>query len=96
MMLGHYRFEFMDVLRTMPQTGRVIDLAELKRQIGAAIRAKRVSLLIPPQLLARTAGLSVDYLKRIEDGQANSTLFELHKLSRALKMDFAEMVRGLV
>ena len=63
-------------------------------QIGPTLRRHRKSRGLTLEDLAELSGVSKSMLSQIERGQANPTLAVLWSLTRALKLDFADLLEG--
>jgi transcriptional regulator with XRE-family HTH domain len=63
-------------------------------QIGPILRRHRKSRGLTLEELAELSGVSRSMLSQIERGQANPTLAVLWSLTRALKLDFADLLEG--
>jgi XRE family transcriptional regulator, aerobic/anaerobic benzoate catabolism transcriptional regulator len=63
------------------------------RRFGALVVRLRDEADLTQERTAEAAGLSVQYLRRIENGTGNPSLLVLRSLARALHVDLDEMVR---
>ncbi|PPF84507.1 XRE family transcriptional regulator [Subtercola sp. Z020] len=62
------------------------------RQLGAAIRAARLSQALTLVELARLAGLSHPFLSQLERGQARPSMVSLERIARALETSQLELL----
>ena len=63
-------------------------------QIGPTLRRHRKSRSLTLEGLAELSGVSKSMLSQIERGRANPTLAVLWSLTRALKLDFADLLKA--
>ena len=63
-------------------------------QIGPTLRRHRKNRNLTLEDLAELSGVSKSMLSQIERGRANPTLAVLWSLTRALKLDFADLLQG--
>ncbi|MBN8941095.1 MAG: helix-turn-helix transcriptional regulator [Rhizobiales bacterium] len=63
-------------------------------QIGPVLQRQRKGRGLTLQQLAATSGVSKSMLSQIERGQANPTFAVLWSLTRALKIEFADLLGG--
>lgn len=70
---------------------------ELAQEIGRRIRQHREALVpaVSQERLADEAGLHRTYIGHVERGEVNVTVFNLVRIAGALRVDPAELVRGL-
>lgn len=65
------------------------------KKLGERIRGRRQELGLSQEALADRADLHWTFVGQVERGQRNLSLHNLLKLAAALKLDPAELVRGL-
>lgn len=63
-------------------------------EIGPVVQRQRGALGLTLEQLAALSGVSKSMLSQIERGQANPTFAVLWSLTRALKLDFADLLHG--
>ncbi len=63
-------------------------------EIGPVVQRQRGALGLTLEQLAALSGVSKSMLSQIERGQANPTFAVLWSLTRALKLDFADLLQG--
>jgi len=63
-------------------------------EIGPVVQRQRSALGLTLEQLAAQSGVSKSMLSQIERGQANPTFAVLWSLTRALKLDFADLLQG--
>jgi transcriptional regulator with XRE-family HTH domain len=63
-------------------------------EIGPVVQRQRAALGLTLEQLAALSGVSKSMLSQIERGQANPTFAVLWSLTRALKLDFADLLHG--
>lgn len=63
-------------------------------EIGPVVQRRRGALGLTLEQLAALSGVSKSMLSQIERGQANPTFAVLWSLTRALKLDFADLMHG--
>jgi len=66
-----------------------------RRRFGLRVRLRRENLGLSLRKAAAKAGLHYTYLASVERGERNLGLDNLFKVARALRMDPADLVRGL-
>jgi ribosome-binding protein aMBF1 (putative translation factor) len=66
-----------------------------RKTVGENIRAARKSCGWSQEKLAIRAKMNKDYLSTLELGQVNVSLDMLIKISKALKVPFSELVKGI-
>ncbi|MBR1424363.1 helix-turn-helix transcriptional regulator [bacterium] len=67
---------------------------EFLKLIGKNIKTAREQQNISLDQLAKATGISTDYLKKIENGQApHFTLFQLEDISNTLKTELYDLIR---
>ena len=69
------------------------NIAALKERIGSRIRQRRDYSHMSQEDLAFQADLTTSYLSQIESGKRNPSLEALFRLSTALHVDLAELVK---
>ena len=62
------------------------------KQMGRRLQALREARDLSRQQLAERAGLSREYVRRLEAGEYDPTVGMLQKLAKALKVTLAELV----
>lgn len=77
--------------------GRVMPppISQAAATFGARVRARRQELGKSQEQLADDAGLHWTFVGQVERGQRNLALHNVLKLAAGLKIDPAELVRGL-
>jgi transcriptional regulator with XRE-family HTH domain len=68
---------------------------EVSQIVGAKIRKIRIAKGLSIQNLAYEIGIEYTQLSRIERGKINTSIYQLFVISRALQVDFAEIIEGL-
>ena len=68
---------------------------EVSQIVGAKIRKIRITKGLSIQNLAYEIGIEYTQLSRIERGKINTSIYQLFVISRALQVDFAEIIEGL-
>ena len=68
---------------------------EISQIVGAKIRKTRITKGLSIQNLAYEIGIEYTQLSRIERGQINTSIFQLFLISRALEVNFADIIQGL-
>ena len=63
-------------------------------EIGPVVQRRRGALGLTLEQLAALSGVSKSMLSQIERGQANPTFAVLWSLTRALRLDFADLMHG--
>lgn len=76
----------------MPRVSGKTDKDELLVQIGAAVRARRISLGLSQEALADHAGIDRSHMGKIERGERNVTLLNMAKLARALSCALSDLL----
>ena len=66
-------------------------LTAIKKRVGSAIRARRISLKMSQEALAYEADLSATYLSQLEAGKRNPSLEALLRICFALKSDICDL-----
>lgn len=66
-----------------------------QREFGRRIRDQRLELGLSQEALALKAGINRTYIGSLESGQRNPSLDNISRLAIALKIDAADLVRGL-
>jgi transcriptional regulator with XRE-family HTH domain len=69
--------------------------AEQTRELGNRIRARRRELKLSQEDLGDLSGLHRTYMGHLERGEVNPSLLNILKVAAALKVDAADLVRGL-
>ena len=62
--------------------------------IGDRIKQRRVYLGLTQGAIAKTVGITIVYLSKIENGHVSATLETLGKISKALDIDLGYVVSG--
>jgi transcriptional regulator with XRE-family HTH domain len=62
---------------------------------GARVRARRVELGLSQEALGDACGLHRTYIGSMERGERNVSLLNIVRVAAALRIDPAELVRGL-
>ena len=68
---------------------------EVSQIVGAKIRKIRLSKGFSIQNLAYEIGIEYTQLSRIERGKINTSIYQLFLISRALDVNFADIIQGL-
>jgi transcriptional regulator with XRE-family HTH domain len=68
---------------------------EISQIVGAKIRKTRITKGLSIQNLAYEIGIEYTQLSRIERGKINTSIFQLFLISRALEVNFADIIQGL-
>ncbi len=68
---------------------------EVANIVGSRIRKIRQSKGLTIKKLALETGVEYTQLSRIERGQINTSVFQLFLISRALNINFSEIINGL-
>ena len=68
---------------------------DIKARFGQRLRELRQAQGLSQEQLAFLAGLHRTYVSSAERGQRNVSLVNIEKLSRALKVDMANLFRGM-
>lgn len=68
---------------------------EVAQMIGSKIRTIRVSKGLTIEKLAFKVGVEYTQLSRIERGKINTSVFQLFLISKALNVDFSEIINSL-
>jgi len=68
---------------------------EVANIVGSRIRSIRQSKGLTIKKLALETGVEYTQLSRIERGQINTSVFQLFLISRALNINFSEIINGL-
>lgn len=68
---------------------------EISQIVGAKIRKIRITQGLSIQNLAYEIGIEYTQLSRIERGKINTSIFQLFLISRALEVNFADIIQGL-
>ncbi|HYI63674.1 MAG TPA: helix-turn-helix transcriptional regulator [Allosphingosinicella sp.] len=63
----------------------------IKRQFGARVRQLRKAKKLSQEALALESGLDRSYVGKIERGESNVALVNIHRIADALKLDAAEL-----
>lgn len=63
--------------------------------VGRRVRDLREARKVSPSVFARAAGISQQYLWRLEDGQQNANLKTLARLALALDVPITALVEGI-
>ena len=66
-----------------------------RKVIGANIRSARLSKGWSQERLATRAKINSDYLSTLERGLVNVSVDKLIKLSKALRVPFSELTKGI-
>lgn len=69
--------------------------AELLKKFGSTVRKKRLEKQLTQEKLAFAADLSSDYVRRVELGKANPSIFVVNKIAKALNIKLSELVKEL-
>ena len=68
---------------------------EISQIVGAKIRKIRITQGLSIQNLAYEIGIEYTQLSRIERGKINTSIFQLFLISRALEVNFGDIIQGL-
>jgi transcriptional regulator with XRE-family HTH domain len=68
------------------------DADQALAKLGAAIRARRVSLGVSQEALADAAGIDRSHMGKIERGERNVTLLNLVRIAGALQSPLADVM----
>lgn len=68
---------------------------EVSQIVGAKIRKIRLTKGVSIQNLAYEIGIEYTQLSRIERGKINTSIYQLFLISRALDVNFADIIQGL-
>lgn len=68
---------------------------EISQIVGAKIRKIRITQGLSIQNLAYEIGIEYTQLSRIERGKINTSIFQLFLISRALEVNFADIIQGI-
>jgi transcriptional regulator with XRE-family HTH domain len=68
---------------------------EISQIVGAKIRKTRITKGLSIQNLAYEIGIEYTQLSRIERGKINTSIFQLFLISRALEVNFSDIIQGL-
>ena len=68
---------------------------EVSQIVGAKIRKIRLTKGFSIQNLAYEIGIEYTQLSRIERGKINTSIYQLFLISRALDVNFADIIQGL-
>lgn len=69
-----------------------ITVEEIKKAIGANIRRLRLEKKMSIETVAIESGMDYTQLSRIELGKINTSIYQLYKLSRTLKVSLGDIV----
>lgn len=69
--------------------------AKFYTEIGARIRARRISAGLTLEALAKCAGRDFSEISRYERGERPVPLFELARIAGAVGCELADMVKGV-
>lgn len=69
------------------------DIRETARRIGTKVRKIREGKKLSRRTVALLAGISVETLQRIEDGQTNFRITTLAKIALALDVEVSKLFR---
>lgn len=69
-------------------------LAALKKRVGSRIRRRRDEFGISQEALAFEAEMTASYLSQIEGGKRNPSLEALYRLSCALRLELADLLKA--
>jgi transcriptional regulator with XRE-family HTH domain len=70
-------------------------VSEATSQFGSRVRARREKRGLSQEQFAQECGLHWTYVGQVERGQRNLSLHNILRLAQALKVDPADLVRGL-
>ena len=73
----------------------VVIKAEIAKIVGAKIRKIRTQKGLTMEQLAFEIGIEYAQLSRIERGKINTSIFQIFLISRALEVEFEEIIEGL-
>jgi len=68
---------------------------EISKIVGDKIRRIRITKGLSIQNLAYEIGIEYTQLSRIERGKINTSIFQLFLISRALEVNFTDIIEGL-
>jgi|688.fasta_scaffold44168_7 transcriptional regulator with XRE-family HTH domain len=68
---------------------------EVANIVGSRIRSIRQSKGLTIEQLAFETGVEYTQLSRIERGRINTSVFQLYMISKALSINFSEIISGL-
>ncbi len=68
---------------------------EVSQIVGAKIRKIRLTKGFSIQNLAYEIGIEYTQLSRIERGKINTSIYQLFLISRALDVNFSDIIQGL-
>lgn len=68
-------------------------IAALKKKVGSAIRARRISLEMSQEVLAYEADISATYLSQLETGKRNPSLEMLLQICFVLRIDIVDLFK---
>jgi len=72
-----------------------VEKIEVSQIVGAKIRKIRLTKGFSIQNLAYEIGIEYTQLSRIERGKINTTIYQLFLISRALDVNFSDIIQGL-
>jgi transcriptional regulator with XRE-family HTH domain len=72
-----------------------VEKIEVSQIVGAKIRKIRLTKGVSIQNLAYEIGIEYTQLSRIERGKINTSIYQLFLISRALDVNFADIIQGL-
>jgi transcriptional regulator with XRE-family HTH domain len=67
---------------------------EVKRRLGARLRQLRKARKLSQEAVALASDLDRSYLGRIERGEINVSLVNIHRIAEALGVGVGELFRG--
>jgi transcriptional regulator with XRE-family HTH domain len=70
-------------------------LSPATKTFGQRVRARRNELGLSQEALAERCGVHWTFLGQVERGQRNLSLHNILKVARGLRVDPAELVKGL-
>lgn len=70
-------------------------LSEVTRVFGERVKARRHELGLSQEGLAEASGLHWTFVGQVERGRRNLSLHNIVKISAGLRLDPADLVRGL-
>jgi transcriptional regulator with XRE-family HTH domain len=73
----------------------VVKVPQHRRALGEAIRIRRKALQYSQERLAEKADLTPAYLSDVERGVETISVDRLVRITKALKVPLAELVRGI-
>lgn len=79
----------------MSPTARKPAISSAAGTVGERVRETRVGLGLTQEALAEGSALHWSYIGQVERGQKNMTLHNLLRIASALRIDPADLVRGL-